>query len=123
MICVIGGPLCARIVVVTPSHDFQRYFFNSTHSVSDSITDRLLSSDMLKSRGIISRGISRPQKVILWEEWLTIFALDIIQRYSSLPQSQLCATSQGPVPVTTAPGKREAPYYSHFRQYISPVCH
>lgn len=27
MICVIGGPLCARIVVLTPSHDFQRYFF------------------------------------------------------------------------------------------------
>lgn len=70
---------------------------------------------------IISGFISRPQKVRLREEWLTIFALDLIQRYSSLPQSQLCATSQRPVPVTTAPDKREAPYYSGFRQYISTV--
>lgn len=101
---------------------FPEVFFSSTHYIFYSITDRLSSCDMLKSRGMISRVISRPQKVILWEEWLTIFALDVIQRYSSLPQSQLCATSQRPVPVTTAPGKWEAPYYSHFRQYISSVC-
>lgn len=65
--CVTGDPLCVGTVVLT-SLLIYIGIFSSTRSVSSSIRDRLLSSDMLRYRQIISRGISRPQKVRRWEE-------------------------------------------------------
>lgn len=120
--CVTGERVAWLNCILNTVLWFIYVFFNSAQLGSYWITDRWLTSDMLRGGGIISRGVSVSQNVRLPEEWLTIFALDNIQRYSRGSQSQLCATSQRPVPVTIAPDKREAPYYPAFRQYISPVC-
>lgn len=126
--CVIGDrvvrPNCSLHTVLWFIYSFYLFLFSTAHSQfpSEFQIDYYLLTCWGVCRGMISRSVSGTQNVRLPEEWLTIFELDNIQRYSRVSQSQLCATSQRPVPVTTAPDKREAPYYSAFRQYISPVC-